>query len=145
MQERFNRLQLQCSAALREKSAVQAELEAVMQSSGDAAHEAAEAGHLRAQLAAVEAELQEARASQQAGGGATEQLMEELRSLQDYNAQLAADLDAARAEVQQRVERSTQFVNLRQMLAKKNMLVRQYRETLQANGIPMDDVDAQDD
>ena len=54
-------------------------------------------------------------------------------------------LDAVRAEANARVERSQQFVNMRQMLAKKNMLVRQMRETLQAHGIPMDDVDAQDD
>jgi len=71
--------------------------------------------------------------------------MRELHTAQDHNAQLAADLDAARAEMEGRVERSQQFLNLRQMLNKKNSVVRHLRETLQAHGIHVDDVDATDD
>ena len=36
-------------------------------------------------------------------------------------------------------------LTVRQMLSKKNLLVRQLREQLQAHGIYVDDVDAQDD
>ena len=36
-------------------------------------------------------------------------------------------------------------LTVRQMLSKKNLLVRQLREQLQEHGIYVDDVDAQDD
>jgi len=101
-----------------------------------------------ADLQAQVAELQEALHQAQdgnTGGGNTDALMHELHGLQEHNAQLTADLDAARAEASARVERSPQFSNMRQMLSKKNLLVRQLREQLQAHGIYVDDVDAQDD
>ena len=74
-----------------------------------------------------------------------ESLMRELEQERDASHNLSLELDAARAEVQGRLERSAQFVNLRQMLQKKNTVVRQLRDTLQQHGIYIDDVDATDD
>ena len=104
---------------------------------------------LRAQNAELQAELQNALDAQAAQGAehgsGVDSLMRELHAAQDANAEMAAEIDALRAEAAQRIERSQQFVNLRQMLAKKNTVVRQLREVLQANGIHVDDVDAGDD
>ena len=140
-QERFDRLQVQCSSAMREKSALQSQVYALQDAAGGASAADQAMAELHQQIADLQHELSIAQQS----GGQNDALMNELHGLQDANAGLAAELDAARAESQQRVERSQQFVNLRQMLAKKNQVVRQLRETLQANGIPLDDVDAQDD
>lgn len=147
LQERFNRLQLQCSAALREKSAMQQQLDAAgLGGAAGGASDSMEVADLRAQVAQLQDELQHAHRGGGGGGGSgVDTLMRELNGMQENNAQLAAELDASRAEATARVERSTQFVNLRQMLAKKNLLVRQLRETLQANGIYVDDVDAVDE
>jgi len=144
LQERFNRLQLQCSAALREKSAAQAQLDAVMGQSTSNNDDSSELASLRMQVEQLHDELDAARGAKHEGSG-VDMLMQELQELQDANSQITADLDAARAEVSARVERSTQFVNMRQMLAKKNLVVRQLREQLQAHGIFVDDVDAADD
>jgi len=145
LQERFSRLQVQTTAALRDKSAMQAQLDSLAHSAPMEAVDAAEVASLRAQVAELQAELDGAHAPPQAGGSGVDSLMQELHSLQEVNSQLAADLDASRAEASARVERSQQFVNLRQMLAKKNALVRNLRGVLQDNGIHVDDVDAQDD
>jgi len=146
LQERFNRLQVQCTDALRSKSAMQAEIDALRSSSSPADVDAAEISALHQQVAELQADLQAAEDNRHAGAGAgVDSLMHELHELQATNAQLADEVDAARAEVTARVERSTQFVNMRQMLAKKNLVVRQLREQLQANGIYVDDVDAVDD
>jgi len=146
LQERFSRLQVECTAALREKSTLQAHLDA---SRGGGSASDAEVEGLRQHVADLQADLNAAydqqHASAQQGGGASEQLMRELHAAQDHNAQLAAELDAARAEMEGRVERSQQFMNLRQMLNKKNSVVRHLRETMQAHGIHVDDVDATDD
>jgi len=99
---------------------------------------------LYGQVEQLHDELDAARGAKHEGSG-VDMLMQELQELQDANSQITADLDAARAEVSARVERSTQFVNMRQMLAKKNLVVRQLREQLQAHGIFVDDVDAADD
>jgi len=145
LQERFNRLQMQCTDTMRQKSAMQAEIDALMSAGGVADADAAEAAGLRQQVADLQADLDEARHAGGGGGGNTDSLMHELHGLQDANAQLTDELDAARADATARVERSTQFVNMRQMLAKKNMVVRQLRDQLAAHGIHVDDVDAVDD
>ena len=68
------------------------------------------------QVAQLQDELQHAHRGGGGGGGSgVDTLMRELNAMQDNNAQLAAELDAARAEATARVERSTQFVNLRQV------------------------------
>ena len=71
--------------------------------------------------------------------------MRELEEERDATHRLASELEAARADLQGRLERSTQFLNLRQMLSKKTQVVRQLRETLQQHGIHLDDLDATDD
>ena len=44
---------------------------------------------------------------------------------QARNDEICRELDAARHEASERIERSTQFSNMRQMLSKKNSLVRE--------------------
>lgn len=68
-----------------------------------------------------------------------------MTACQEINADLAAERDQLRAEQSIKVERSTQFINMRQMLAKKNVLVRQLRDQLRTHGISADDVDAVDE
>jgi len=138
LQERFNRLQVECSAALRDKSDLQAAL--------DAAADPNESAALRAEIDDLRAALDQQQQATAAGGGASDQLLGELQRAQEDNGALAAECDALRAELTQRVERSQQFLNMRQMLSKKNNVVRALREQLQAHGIqPEGDVDAQDD
>jgi DNA repair exonuclease SbcCD ATPase subunit len=150
LQERFNRLQVQCSDALREKSSLQAQLDQMGSGGGGGGGaDASEVEMLRAQVAELQAELQNALDAQAAQGAehgsGVDSLMRELHAAQDANAEMAAEIDTLRAEAEARLERSPQFVNLRQMLGKKNSVVRQLRETLQAHGIHVDDVDAGDD
>jgi len=113
-----------------------------------------EAEALRAQVDQLQADLQAAyddnaalqaqQESQPASG--SDALMRELHEMQDAHAQLAAQLDQANAELDGRLERSRPFVNLQQMLRKKNDVVRRQREVLQQHGIHMEgDIDANDD
>jgi len=150
LQERFQRMQVQTSQVLREKSALQAQLDAMSAAAG--ASDEAEA--LRAQVDQLQADLQAAyddnaalqaqQESQPASG--SDALMRELHEMQDAHAQLAAQLDQANAELDGRLERSRPFVNLQQMLRKKNDVVRRQREVLQQHGIHMEgDIDANDD
>lgn len=44
-----------------------------------------------------------------------------------------------------KLEKSKPFLNLRSMLTKKNLIVRDLRHTLAANGIPLDDFPATDE
>jgi len=143
LQERFQRMQVQTSTILREKSALQAQVEAMQAAAGMSD----EAEALRAQVDELQLQLQDAlnaNAAQADQGTGTDSLMRELHEAQDANAQLTADLDRANAELDARLERSTQFVNLRQMLKKKNDMVSQLRNTLADHGIRVDDVDAYD-
>jgi len=100
---------------------------------------------LRAQIEELQHELSAAHQHSEQSGAGTDQLMRELHDSQDANAQLAAALDEARAEQTTRIEKSAQFTNMRQMLAKKNSVVRRLRDELQAHGIHVDDVDAIED
>ena len=78
------------------------------------------AAALRAQVGALEAELAAVREAAGGGGGG------------------GGGHDALRAELvaaQERVEKTKQAASLRQMLTKKNVLVKQLRDTLIANGI----------
>jgi len=139
LQERFQSLQVKCTDILREKTRMQEQIESMSQGSSEEIHV------LRSQIEELQAELAEAHHSGQQSGAGAETLLRELHESQDANAQLAAALDEARAEQTQRIERSAQFTNMRQMLAKKNAVVRQMRDTLAANGIHVDDVDATED
>ena len=90
--------------------------------------------------------VSEAEERRPAGGGADlENVMAELHQVQQVNAQLGADLDQARADLNARIERSAPFMNLQRMLQNKNRQVRGLRETLQAHGIHVDDIEATDD
>ena len=79
------------------------------------------AAALRAQGGALEAELAAVREAAGGGGGG------------GHDA-LRAELVAAQERVA-RVEKTKQAASLRQMLTKKNVLVKQLRDTLIANGI----------
>ena len=80
------------------------------------------AAALRAQVGALEAELAAVREAAGGGGGGG-----------GHDA-LRAELVAAQERVA-RVEKTKQAASLRQMLTKKNVLVKQLRDTLIANGI----------
>jgi hypothetical protein len=175
-QERFNRLQVQCSAALRDKSEMQTHIEQMERATAGGEEDAlraevsirSAAPRLRLwrlrpsaplhvditsrplfaeQIDALREELRAAHELQgqpQSGGG-SDALMHELRRAQDANAELLAECDALRAEATARVERSTQFLNVKSMLAKKNDLVRRLRDQLREHGLsPHDDVEAYD-
>ena len=62
-------------------------------------------------------------------------LRAELVAAQERVADLASQLGDAQAECVARVEKTKQAASLRQMLTKKNVLVKQLRDTLIANGI----------
>ena len=101
---------------------------------------------LRAEIDVLREELRAAHELQnQSQGGGSDTLILELQRAQDANAELVAECDALRAEASARVERSTQFLNLKSMLTKKNDLVRRLREQLHEHGVsPYDDVEAYD-
>ena len=82
------------------------------------------AAALRAQVGALEAELAAVREAAGGGGGGGGGGHDALR----------AELVAAQERVA-RVEKTKQAASLRQMLTKKNVLVKQLRDTLIANGI----------
>ena len=95
------------------------------------------AAALRAQVGALEAELAAVReaAGGGGGGGGHDALRAELVAAQERVAELASQLGDAQAECVARVEKTKQAASLRQMLTKKNVLVKQLRDTLIANGI----------
>ena len=96
------------------------------------------AAALRAQVGALEAELaavREAAGGGGGGGGGHDALRAELVAAQERVAELASQLGDAQAECVARVEKTKQAASLRQMLTKKNVLVKQLRDTLIANGI----------
>ena len=97
------------------------------------------AAALRAQVGALEAELAAVREAAGGGGGGGggghDALRAELVAAQERVADLASQLGDAQAECVARVEKTKQAASLRQMLTKKNVLVKQLRDTLIANGI----------
>ena len=95
------------------------------------------AAALRAQVGALEAELAAVReaAGGGGGGGGHDALRAELVAAQERVADLASQLGDAQAECVARVEKTKQAASLRQMLTKKNVLVKQLRDTLIAAGI----------
>ena len=96
------------------------------------------AAALRAQVGALEAELAAVRGAASSGGGGGgghDALRAELVAAQERVADLASQLGDAQAECVARVEKTKQAASLRQMLTKKNVLVKQLRDTLIANGI----------
>ena len=149
LQERFAKLQVTCTSALRDKSALQAQVEALTTDAAAGGGHSAEVDALRAEVEALKHEVQAAfenglRQAQQDAGAGSDELMRELHREQETNRALSADLEATRAELDCRLERSAPFVNLRQMLSKKNNLVRQLREQMHSHGIYVDDIDPDD-
>ena len=103
------------------------------------------------EIARLESELAAARAMPmeplllpgQAAG--VDSLMAELHSAQARIEQLTNDVDDARAELQAKLEKTKQFLSMRTLLTKKNMVIKQLRDQLGAHGIAsVDDIGATD-
>ncbi|KAL1523142.1 hypothetical protein AB1Y20_018097 [Prymnesium parvum] len=132
--DRFQKLQVQCTSILTEKTELKAQVES-MSRGGE------EVVMLNEQVLRLQEELAQAReaaASQQTAEAPTsgvEALLEELRVSQQMVAELSSKLDDANSELLAKLEKSKPFLNLRSMLNKKNVIVRDLRELLKANGI----------
>lgn len=131
---KFQKLQVQCTQILREKAEATAQLDtarAAPESSEDPAM-------LKATIMALEAELAAERAAAaqapQQGSG-VESLMGELRDAQSRIQELSMQVEDAQAELSAKLEKTKQFLSMRTMLTKKNVVVRQLREQLKENGI----------
>ena len=102
---------------------------------------------LQATIASLEAQLAAARSAEPtpvvAQGAGVDTLMAELHAAQARVAELSTQLDDSQAELTARLEKTKQFLSMRTLLTKKNVVVRQLREQLKANGIAPagDDVD----
>lgn len=136
--DRFQKLQLQCTSILSEKTELKGQMEAMSQG-GE------EIEMLKQQVDRLQIELNDAReaaAAQQAPetpASGIEALLEELRVSQQSVTDLSGKLDDANAELLAKLEKSKPFLNLRSMLNKKNVIVRDLRELLKANGIDAGD------
>jgi chromosome segregation ATPase len=134
--DKFQALQVQCSGILKEKSALaskveglQAELAAL---SGSASSAAVSQAQLQGRIAELEAQVAELKAS---GAGDRGGLEAALARAQEQIASLARQLEEAQTEIEARIEKSKQFANVRQMMAKKNEVIAGLRRQLQDNGI----------
>jgi len=145
LNEKFQKLQVQCTGILKEKTQLKAQLEALSAENASLSSTSAASGDsaaaLRGQVARLEAELAALRSAPPpepvvvTDHSTTESLKSELQSAQSRVADLSSRLEEAQTEIQARVEKSKQFANMRQMLAKKNTVVKGLRDQLVANGI----------
>ncbi len=144
LEARLAQLELRASAGEVERAKLADEAEGLRaQCAGMSTSSAAVAGavpELQGPVARLEAELRVARAARPppplpgaspSGGAATAELAEAKRRADD----LAALLDEARAEIDARVEKTKQFANMRQMMAKKNATIKELRDKLVENGL----------
>jgi len=142
LSDRFQKLQVQCTSILSEKNDLKAQMAAMSQGGEEAAM-------LREQVERLQEEIDLLRQEQppeQAPQSGVEALLEELRTSQEIVQEMTIHLEDARNELLAKMEKSKPFLNLRSMLNKKNVIVRQLREQLKANGIAAeDDVAAVDD
>eukprot|EP00321_Phaeocystis_globosa_P018547 CAMPEP_0118819128 /NCGR_PEP_ID=MMETSP1162-20130426/6698_1 /TAXON_ID=33656 /ORGANISM="Phaeocystis Sp, Strain CCMP2710" /LENGTH=318 /DNA_ID=CAMNT_0006749383 /DNA_START=91 /DNA_END=1047 /DNA_ORIENTATION=- len=137
---KFQKLQVQCTQILREKSEVTAQLEAARtapESREDPAVLKATILSLEADLAAERAAAAQVAAASQGPqqGSGVEALMVELRDAQARIQELSMQVEDAQAELSAKLEKTKQFLSMRTLLTKKNVVVRQLREQLKENGI----------
>jgi len=154
LNDKFQKLQIQCTGILKEKTQLKAQLDALaaenksLSSASSTSGDSAKA--LQGQVARLEAELAALRAAPPepvvvTDHASVDSLKAELQSAQERAADLSGRLEEAQQEIQARVEKSKQFANMRQMLAKKNAVLKGLREQLVANGIAVaGDVSAYD-
>lgn len=152
--DKFQKLQVQCTNILREKTEANAQLEAarvqvmtMQQHSGGYSDPA----YLQGEVARLEAELASARITPMEpvmpgspGSAGVDTLMAELHAAQERIAELSAEVEDAQAELQAKLEKTKQFLSMRTLLTKKNVVLKALRDQLAAHGIaPIDDIDAQ--
>jgi len=139
--DKFQKLQVQCTGFLKDNTSMRAEIEALKAEnktlSSSSSSSATSSAALQGQVARLESELAAARSAPAAHSG-VDSLMEDLRSSQSQVSDLSEKLEAAKVEIEARIEKSKQFANMRQMLAKKNATVTALRDKLKAAGIPID-------
>lgn len=134
--EKFKALQVQCSSILQERSSLSAKLEGLQ---AERAALAASAGGARSGLkteAALQgrvAELEAEMSSLKANGGAAANAS--LARAEEAAKALSRELEEAREEIEARIEKSKQFANVRQMMAKKNEVIAGLRKQLKEHGI----------
>lgn len=142
LSDRLQKLQMQCTAILSEKTELKAQM-AAMSQGGE------EAELLRVHVETLQDQLQtaqEAAAAVEPPTSGVEALLEELRISQQFVTDLSQRFDDANAELLAKLEKSKPFLNLRSMLNKKNIIVRDLRGKLKAHGIEAgDDVAATED
>mmetsp|Transcript_9611 Transcript_9611/g.29249 ORF Transcript_9611/g.29249 Transcript_9611/m.29249 type:complete len:309 (-) Transcript_9611:537-1463(-) len=144
--QKFQELQVQCSGILKEKSALAARVEGLEAEraalSGSASAAAVSQASLEGRIAELEAEVAMLRAAGIGQRGGQEAALE---AAQQKIASLMTQLAEAQTEIEARIEKSKQFANVRQMMAKKNEVIANLRKQLRENGIPVaDDVSASD-
>mmetsp|Transcript_11200 Transcript_11200/g.24084 ORF Transcript_11200/g.24084 Transcript_11200/m.24084 type:complete len:325 (+) Transcript_11200:151-1125(+) len=154
--DKFQKLQVQCTTILKTKSELQAQVDALTAENAALSSTANSSGDtatvLNAQVKKLEAELQSLRDAPLPPPVTTvsesdvASLMSELQGTQARVADLTSQLEEAQTEIQARIEKSKQFANMRQILAKKNAVVKDLRDQLSANGIAIKgDVEATED
>mmetsp|Transcript_44147 Transcript_44147/g.73264 ORF Transcript_44147/g.73264 Transcript_44147/m.73264 type:complete len:321 (-) Transcript_44147:495-1457(-) len=150
LHDKFQKLQIQCTGILKTNTEMRAQVNSLtaqnnaLTSSATGTDESVAA--LQGQVAALEAQLAAAREAPPVAHSGVDSLMSELQQAQARVSELASSLEDAQAEIAARVEKTKQFANMRQMLAKKNAVVKGLRDQLTANGIPVTgDVAAVDD
>ena len=147
--DKFQKLQVQCTQILREKTEIASQLEgarAMNDSFSSQGYGGEDPAFLKATIASLEAEVAAARSATatpvvQQGSG-VDQLMAELHAAQARIAELSEQLDDAQAELSAKLEKTKQFLSMRTMLTKKNVVIKQLRDQLKENGIaPIGDCD----
>lgn len=109
---------------------------------GSASSAAVSQAQLQGRVAELEAEAASLKAS---GAGERGGLEAALDRAQQQSRALQRNLDEANVEIEARIEKSKQFANVRQMMAKKNDVIAGLRKHLRENGIAVDgDVAASD-
>jgi len=136
---KFQKLQLQCTQILREKTEVTSQLDAARAAPQSHSAGSEDPATLKATIIALEVELSAQRsaatqAAPQRGAG-VESLMAELHDAQALVGELSTQVEDAQAELSAKLEKTKQFLSMRTLLTKKNVVVRQLREQLKENGI----------
>merc|ERR1719313_2813936 len=145
LNDKFQKLQVQCTGFLKEKTQLKAQLDALAAENKSLSSASASSGNsaaaLQGQVARLEAELAALRAAPPpepvivTDSSNLDAIKKELQEAQGRVADLSGRLEEAQQEIQARVEKSKQFANMRQMLAKKNAVLKSLRDQLVANGI----------
>lgn len=151
LHEKFQKLQIQCTDILKDNSQMRAKVESLSAQNNTlvstASGGAEELAALKGQVAELQSQLNSAREAPPVAHSGVDSLMLELQQSQERVSELTSSLEDAQAEIAARVEKSKQFANMRQMLAKKNGIVKGLRDQLIANGlqVPGDVAAVEDD